>query len=295
MAWADEAALTQMTMDLLQNLFSCTDLGEIITRASTCCDPTRYTKPCAAQSESSSSAKVVGERWLEIQQTLPARIMGLRRKADDLACKGFYQQAVRRYTAALRLCKHWVDEEPSQRASLHHNRAAALVAQGLYEEALHDCEAASVLECNWVKPYYIKAAALQGMGRRCEALRLFAFLARARPDARIELPCGATLGAHAHASPPPPGAVVLRREDLLAVCAAPPGTPDATLLPAGWVARESRLRPGLWFFEHVETELRQWTPPPLPPSADARLISAAAAVPMAVDAAAARQQRLAAS
>lgn len=156
----------------------------------------------------------------EIQDSLPSRISALRRGADELHRKREYFLAIRRYGAAIRLCRHWTHQERSMRASLHHNRAASLIALQWYDEALVDLDAAICFESTWVKPYYLKGAALLGLGRRCEALRYFTYLVRERPDIRLELPWGTQLGC-------PTAAEVLRRDELMDVCPAPADDMDS--------------------------------------------------------------------
>ena len=116
-------------------------------------------------------------------------------------------------------------------ASLHHNRAITLLHLDCCDEALPDCDDAIVLQPTWVKPYYLKGALLQRLGRCQEAMRYFTFLARSHPNARIVLPCGTALG-YRHAQH------TLQKDVLLAVCMATSST-DSALLPAVSGERES--------------------------------------------------------
>nr|XP_038034808.1 tetratricopeptide repeat protein 31 isoform X2 [Anas platyrhynchos] len=124
---------------------------------------------------------------------------------NEAAQKGYYEEAVRAFTEAVRL-------NPREHR-LFGNRSYCYEKLQQYEEALRDAQMSLSLQPNWPKGFFRKGKALRGLKRYAEAVRTFEELLRldgAHPDAAAQLQaCRVLLQSSAHTADGPGGVPVL--------------------------------------------------------------------------------------
>lgn len=125
---------------------------------------------------------------------------------NEAAQKGYYEEAVRAFTEAVRL-------NPREHR-LFGNRSYCYEKLQQYEEALRDAQMSLSLQPNWPKGFFRKGKALRGLKRYAEAVRTFEELLRldgAHPDAAAQLQACRVLlqQSSAHTADGPGGVPVL--------------------------------------------------------------------------------------
>lgn len=83
-----------------------------------------------------------------------------KKAGNECFAAGQFAQAADLYTEALALCT-----SITTKVIIYTNRAAAWIGEKKYEDALRDADAALGLDPTWLKAYYRKASALEGMNR----------------------------------------------------------------------------------------------------------------------------------
>uniref|UniRef100_A0A493T8U3 RRM domain-containing protein n=1 Tax=Anas platyrhynchos platyrhynchos TaxID=8840 RepID=A0A493T8U3_ANAPP len=125
---------------------------------------------------------------------------------NEAAQKGYYEEAVRAFTEAMRL-------NPREHR-LFGNRSYCYEKLQQYEEALRDAQMSLSLQPNWPKGFFRKGKALRGLKRYAEAVRTFEELLQldgAHPDAAAQLQACRVLlqQSSAHTAGGPGGVPVL--------------------------------------------------------------------------------------
>lgn len=101
-----------------------------------------------------------------------------RQKGNEAFKEGDYAKAIEAYSRCIEL--------NTKSVLAYSNRAMAFLRVGKYEEALGDAESAIRMDGKCTKALYRKGLALEGLGRKEEAIETFKHLSKLQPSKAIQ-------------------------------------------------------------------------------------------------------------